>query len=947
MLEAITNTQRVLAEAHRLNVRAQTALGSYRLATRALVFLLAAMACDLFIPLEAFLRGGFMVYLVAWVVRVAFGLLARRREEAIRMERVAILLEKKHPELENAFINAVQFSAQVSRQPENPSTPLMRTEIARAEREAERLSVQDAAEFFAVRRARCHLMTVISMALLPLLLFPRAYRFEVPRFLLFWIDYPPFTLTDFDIQPAGAHVRVGESITIRVHVRGLQPDSLVLVTGTARGRERQTPFFIADRSEYAQTLENLSVDTWYYVHANTGRSTRYLIRVDQAPEVKQVMLTLHPPAYTKRSPETVKLSSEEIAGLYGTKVDLVVVGTRPLASGKLLFTFTNTPEENVELTPLKDRPGQIGGSFTIRHGGHYRIDLTAIDGLTTRNAAHGELKLLRDEKPLIYLSVPGRNAIVTQDMAVPIRVEAEDDGGLQRIELHRIINNMADSVQAFPMQNTPRRANVAFQMDLSDLGVRPGDMIQYYATAYDNDPGKQNLTDSERYWLWIVSKEEYERLRKQQRGTSEMAADYRTLIDALQSLATEQRTLALAMERLAQQMAKNPHDPKLQQRMKELQKVQGNLHHRGQELAQHMRLLASQKPQYDIEKGLQKKLGDLVEQVEHAANGPMQSASTTNSAAKMAQQGVMAARQLERTSSQSRQSVEKALQAVEKLAPLYQDIAHLKELAEKQKGIAMQARQVAQQAVQDTFAKSRLRELAERQHWAREALQSIQQDLEQHAQECRSIAPEASHQGELLAHALNQLGVGGMMERAKDAFGRQDSMTGAAKAENAKRALESLFGLCNQGQGAAQRGLDHQAGIALGMGAGNTLDQLAKNRGSSSGQGGQGSGLAQGFGGMPAPHPGSRPGEGGIYNGRQLAMALLLHQQRAGASTHPPNPQHILGAEFPGELSAQNVEKLTPTPRRPNAVTDPAPRRYPVVYRRLVQQYFRAVASGK
>lgn len=918
------------------------AVGGYRLAARVLGLLLAAMAFDLFFPLDAFLRGVLMVCLAAWVVQVVLGLWATRKEEAVRLERAAILLEQKHPELENALINAVQFSAQVNRQPENPSVPFMRLEIVRAEKEAERLPAQDAADFSAVRRAHHRLMMVIGMVLLPLLLFPRVYRFELPRFLLFWIDHPPFTLTDFDVRPAGARVKVGESLTIRVRVEGLQPDSLTLVTGTGRGRERQVPLFIADRGEYIQTLENLTTDTWYYVRANTGRSARYLIQVDQAPEVKRVTLTLHPPAYTKRPPETVKLSTEGIAGLYGTKVDLAVEGTRPLAGGKLALAYPDAPTESVVLMPLKDKPGQIGGSFTIRRGGRYRLDLTATNGLTTREAARGAVKLLRDEKPLVYLTVPGRNAVVTPEMAVPICIEAEDDVGLQRIELHRSVNNMMESVQTYPIPNSSRSASATTQLDFRDLGVRPGDVIQYYATAYDNDPGKPNLTDSERYWLWVVSSEDYERLLRQQRGASEMAADYRALTDALKSLAEEQRALARAMERLAQQMAKNPNDPKLQQQMKELQKAQRDLRREAQELAQNMGKLADQKPQYDIEKGLQKKLTELARQVKQTASGAMQSAGATNSPGTMAQQGANAAQQLERASGQSLQSIEKALQALEKLAPLYQDIARLKELAEKQKGIAMQARQVGQRVVQDTFAKSRLRELAQRQRQAREVLRSIQPDLEQHAQECRSIAPEAAQQGELLAHALSQLGVGRMMEGAESAFAHQDSATGTAKAERAQRALESLFGPCDQGQGAAQRGLDNQVGIALGMGPGNTLEQLARNMGSSFGQSGQGGGLAQGSQ-MPAPQPGA----GGMRAGQHQAMALTLHQQQSGASIRRQNRRHFPPAELPGKLSAQDVEKLTTTPRKPDAVTDPASGRYPAEYRRLVQEYFRAVASGR
>ena len=36
--------------------------------------------------------------------------------------------------------------------------------------------------------------------------------------------------------------------------------------------------------------------------------------------------------------------------------------------------------------------------------------------------------------------------------------------------------------------------------NLKDLGVRPGDVIEYEAAAYDNDPGTPNVSRSEKYW---------------------------------------------------------------------------------------------------------------------------------------------------------------------------------------------------------------------------------------------------------------------------------------------------------------------------------------------------------------------------------------------------------------------------------------------------------------
>jgi hypothetical protein len=358
-----------------------------------------------------------------------------------------------------------------------------------------------------------------------------------------------------------------------------------------------------------------------------------------------------------------------------------------------------------------------------------------------------------------------------------------------------------------------------------------------------------------------------------------------------------------------------------------------------------MRRLAAQKPQYDIEKGLQKKLAELANQVARAAGGAMKGAEQAATPDAMAQQGEVAVQQLERASRGAQRSVEKALQALEKTAPLYQDIARLRKLTEKQGETAMQARQVARQAKLDDFAKSRLKELSHQQEQIRQQLRQLLEDMETHASECEDVAPGAAQQARALTQAIDRMGVTEMMSSAESAFRKPDTQTGANEAERAQRALESLFGKCKSCQGQAKQGLEGQALMALGQGAGSTLDQLARLPG---GQGGQGHGFAQGQSGMPAPQPGSRPGDGSQSgSSSQMAMALPLYQPNASSSARRENRRRFPGGNLPGELGAQDIERLTEVARKPAAVTDPAPGRYPAEYRRLVQEYFRAVAGGR
>lgn len=941
MIEVLPLTKSALTRAHHLSVRAAALTARFRLAAALVTAALAAFAVDVFFPLPAPVRaftliGGF-VYCMVFACRVTTVV----RNGPIRLDRAARLIEGRHPELDSALINAVQFGESLADGRDDDSGGLMRREIARAESAAMGVQSEEIFDHGPARFARRRMLWAAAAAIASLLLFPRAWRFEAPRFLVFWQDHPPFTLTDFTVSPGDAHMRAGGSLPIEVTLGGLTPESLSLVVRD-NGRERALPLMAGDGGTYSLRLEGLTDDTTYFVRANTGRSRQYAIRVDRAPEVQYVKASLTPPSYTHKGLSTVVVGREGITGLNGTVVDLEVGANRPIAGGTLRIVGADGTATYAALTPDPARAETTRARFTLQRDAVYQIDLRVADGLEKKNAAHGKIVLLRDEKPLVYITSPGQNAVVPPDMTVVIRAEAEDDVAVRRIQVHRIVNNMTDSAQEFPVAGNRPKADATVRMDLKDLGARPGDVIQYYASAYDNDPGKTNLTDSERYWLWVVSNEDYRKIVRQQRDLPAMTAEYRAQTDALRSLAERQRALA----NRAAALAKDSKATAAQRQA--LRQEQSDVRKEAQDLADSMRKLAHQQPQYDAEGGLQQKLRELANSVEQAA-GPMKQAESAQSTSSSAQESRRAAQQLEKASGQGQRTVEKALQAMEKLAPLYEDLRRLQELAKQQADIAMLARQLAGQVRQDAFQQSRMRELAQRQTETRRLLDGVRKNLLEHAGQCEADAPHAAKQARDLGQALDRMSVSEQMGSAASALDKQQSQEGAANAENARRSLEQLFQQSKSTQGAAKSSLDKQLGLCLGQGSGNSLQQLSRGLSSAEGQGGgQGQGFAQGQGDQPAPQPGSQPGHAGATGGRQRQAAAFttLQQQQAGRSEKRENRRHLAAGESPAALGSRDVERLGTARRPPEAAVDSSSGRYPAEYRRLVKDYFRSVAGG-
>lgn len=954
-------TARTLNEARHLQARTRLSAAVYTTLWQAVAGLLAAGLLDMLVPWPAAARGVFLATLgggILWRLRRAR---KRERPDRLRPEQVAREIEAQRPELDNALIHAVQFSPSVENEHNRLSAELMRREIERAEQEAARLPVSQVVERAAVERGRRALLLVGGGVLLTALLFPRAYRFEVPRFFLFWTDAPPFTLTDFDISPIRARVRSGSGLTITARLGGLMPKRVELITGRAGEPNRTLPLMMVDTAVHTAQLEGLTRDTWYYVAADTGRSARYWIEVDAAPRLKRLTVTTHAPDYARRPDETKEIKGDGvIEGLSGTKVTLEVESDQPLGGGELQWTRDRMGAQSVRLTPKPGAPAKAQATFTLERDGDYRIGLvgaSAQGGLRTPDAARGKLLLHRDEKPLVSFALPAQNVIARPDMIVPLKAEAEDDIAVQRVEIHRIVNRGKDTMQEFPVPDGSREAAVEDQVDLKAMGAKPGDVIEYYATAYDNDPKGIHNSDSDRYWVWVVSEEDYRKLLEKQRGPSQMAAQYRDQVETMRQLAEEQQQLAREMAAAAEQeKALKPGDTQakaaVQQRKDTLRLRQQDLQNRASELAKQMRELAQQKPQYPVEKGLQQRLNQLAQSLQQA-QAAMQQARSAPNAAQTASQAQAAGRQMQQGLKGAGEKIEQMVEALEKLAPLYADLARLQTLAKEQTQLAQQAQQLRDSLKNnpaDSFAQSRLQSLAEQQARHRDALNQIEQDLQSHGADAQTVAPEAAQTAKQLSEAIQKLNIGQRMEAAQQALEQQNANQGAQQAEAARQALESLMGQSRKGQSQCNGACNSLSLNLTGSGAGNSLTQLAQKLGfGMPGQGNGEGGAGQGSGGYSAPTPGSRPGQQpgqGMSNGEQ-AMVMNLMTRSAGSRPRKEKKPGPKGERI-NDLSADNTERVAPdTPRLPTKATDKAASRYPTEYRRLVQDYFRSVAGGK
>ena len=175
----------------------------------------------------------------------------------------------------------------------------------------------------------------------------------------------------------------------------------------------------------------------------------------------------------------------------------------------------------------------------------FTLSVTDVDGLDCAEPRQGRFNILPDERPRLFVLEPGRDAVATPAIRVPVRVRG--DATITASPASCWLRGHNRSIERpfnmkLALKNGPQSVEAAGAFDFAQLGVRPGDVIEYYFEAADNYPKGPNLALSRLYRLEIISKEQYEAVLRQAAARKALFEPYFKLDGWLRRLAERART---------------------------------------------------------------------------------------------------------------------------------------------------------------------------------------------------------------------------------------------------------------------------------------------------------------------------------------------------------------------------------------------------------------------
>ncbi len=291
-----------------------------------------------------------------------------------------------------------------------------------------------------------------------------------------------------EVSPGNVRVPEGAALRIRASLHGpsgalegFTPELTVVAGG-----ERRTVPMASTGAGFEYTIGSVDRTFTYAVTAGAAESARYTATALTAPRVEGIDLHYVYPPFSGLAPRDEK-DGGDIYAPVGTRVRLRIHSDRPVAHGDL--ALSRSPA--VSLGPAGART--VEAEMLLAKDDSYRIRLTDGDGLKSSGEAEYFIRLMDDRPPDVRILRPSADQQITPLEEVPIEARADDDYGIATFELvYSVAGGPAHVVPFERLSGTSIQKIGTRLLPAEDLGVKPGDVIAYYARARDIGRGKRS-----------------------------------------------------------------------------------------------------------------------------------------------------------------------------------------------------------------------------------------------------------------------------------------------------------------------------------------------------------------------------------------------------------------------------------------------------------------------
>lgn len=407
---------------------------------------------------------------------------------------LAKLVWKKHPEVSDKLINALQIYEQKF----NPKAPysIELIDSAFAQLGGEVLKF----EWDKIDNPKSNKEILISIITLS--------AFVVALFSLPWFKDSLVRILNYDekftraqdyiikVEPGDTTVAKGTNIKFKIQTIPQKPNvqlpSEIEIHLTQEGVKnfeikKIKADKLSDFGKFEYEIHNIRTPLEYFVKVKDARTEKFKIDVIDRPIVKFFKVKLIYPSYTGFSPIYLEDNLGDINAITGTIARFEILSSKPLDSAKLVFN-------DGKISKLHVSGVNAQGDVKLLKSGTYYIQLKSVDGLENEQPIEYKVNIIQDEHPRVQIIKPERNVDISRDMRIEILAKISDDFGFSKLKLAYKLSfsryiKAWDEFKAVEINidKNIREQTISYLWDLSELELSPDDVVSYYLEIFDND----------------------------------------------------------------------------------------------------------------------------------------------------------------------------------------------------------------------------------------------------------------------------------------------------------------------------------------------------------------------------------------------------------------------------------------------------------------------------
>jgi hypothetical protein len=424
-------------------------------------------------------------------------------------EEVAVMVERRFPQLEERLLSAVEFANLPEAHRRGMSRALVEDLQKEAEHEASGIQFERAFRLNGVGRSGTAFGLTVFLLGLHLIFAGPAFAAFLSRMAL--NNTPVWRDTRVQVDPLRTKILKGSDFTIGIDQEGKPANRARLRFQFGDGAWNSVELKANGEHEFSHLLKNVTETVTYYATAGDGITDRGIAQVVDPAAVTGAKLTLQYPDYMGRKPVTMTAAGGGVAAPVGTHVALELKANKPLESAQMTLPKAAPVSWAVQ-------GDQIRGSLTVRKNEQYSLQLRDQDGFTAPEPQSFPIKAIPDQTPEVQLLIPEGDLDVVPDARVRLNITAKDDYGLAQIRVPYAVEGRSGVLPAGTGGRQEKALELESLWEIAALRARPGDTIRYRveATDYDNLNGP-HVGKTAEYQLRIVDKGEMERRYDEQR----------------------------------------------------------------------------------------------------------------------------------------------------------------------------------------------------------------------------------------------------------------------------------------------------------------------------------------------------------------------------------------------------------------------------------------------